>query len=190
MYPLLALSLIAIFVIVERLLAFRSLAHLAPGLVAKTVELAKSGSADQALTSASNRVGPVAAAVATVLRYRDLEDRDIERKVEEVGQPYFSQMEKLLPVLDTTTTIAPLLGLLGTIIGMIGTFNAIAVQKNSQNQDNILSGVGEALYATATGILIAVICFVAYNYFASRIRSVISETEHAATTLLNALRGH
>src|SRR5205814_2144651 len=90
-------------------------------------------------------------------------------------------------VLDTTTTISPLLGLLGTIIGMVGTFTAIAAQQNRGNSDAVLAGVGEALYATATGIAIAVICFVAYNYFAARLRTITAETEQAATKLLNVL---
>ena len=71
---------------------------------------------------------------------------------------------------------------------MIGTFNAIAIQQQSKgNSDAVLAGVGEALYATATGITIAVVCFVAYNYFASRLRTVTSETEQGATKLINAL---
>ena len=70
---------------------------------------------------------------------------------------------------------------------MIGTFNAIAVQQTRGNSDAVLAGVGEALYATATGITIAVFCFVFYNYFAARLRAITSETEQAATKLINVL---
>jgi biopolymer transport protein ExbB len=89
--------------------------------------------------------------------------------------------------LDTTTTISPLLGLLGTIVGMIGTFNAISAQQSRGHSDAVLAGVGEALYATASGILIAVVCFMAYNYFTSRLRTITAETEQAATKLINVL---
>jgi biopolymer transport protein ExbB len=71
---------------------------------------------------------------------------------------------------------------------MIGTFQAIAASKSQGATDSILSGVGEALYATATGLTIAVVCFVAYNYFAARSRAVASETEQSATRLINVLR--
>jgi biopolymer transport protein ExbB len=125
--------------------------------------------------------------MAVVLRHRHQPSREIERLVEETGQDYFIRMERLLPVLDTTTTISPLLGLLGTIVGMIGTFNAISAQQSRGNSDAVLAGVGEALYATASGILIAVICFMAYNYFTSRLRTITAETEQAATKLMNAL---
>ena len=108
--------------------------------------------------------------------------------VEETGQDYFIKLEFLLPVLDTTTTIAPLLGLLGTIVGMIGAFNAIAAQSHAgSSSDSVLVGVGEALYATATGLIVAVICFAAYNYFAARLRTITAQTEQAATKLINAL---
>jgi biopolymer transport protein ExbB len=117
--------------------------------------------------------------------------------VEETGQEYFIRLERFLPVLDTTTTVSPLLGLLGTIVGMIGAFNAIAVQTHHGNNDAVLAGVGEALYATATGLIIAVVCFAAYNYFASRLRNITAETEQASTKLINVLierqyvdRGH
>src|SRR5205085_30909 len=96
-------------------------------------------------------------------------------------------LERLLPILDTTTTVSPLLGLLGTIVGMIGTFNAIAAQTQRGNSDAVLSGVGEALYATATGLIIAVICFIAYNYFSARLRTITGATEQAVTTLINKL---
>jgi biopolymer transport protein ExbB len=114
---------------------------------------------------------------------------DIERYVQEVGEEYFIKLERLLPILDTSTTISPLLGLLGTLFGMITTFQKIAANHNQGANDSILAGVGEALYATATGLSIAVVCFVAYNYFASRARNVTIVTEQSATKLINALKG-
>jgi biopolymer transport protein ExbB len=187
MYPLMLLSLVAVVVVVERLLAYRQLAHLSPGLLPEVIRLARAGQYEQALKACEGRQGPVAACLAVILRHRNHPVREVERQVEETGQEYFIRLERFLPVLDTTTTISPLLGLLGTIAGMIGTFHAIAAQQNRGNSDAVLAGVGEALYATATGILIAVICFVAYNYFAARLRTVTSETEQAATKLINVL---
>jgi biopolymer transport protein ExbB len=187
MYPLLLLSLLAVVVIVERLLAYRQFGGLAPGLLNETIRLCRNGRYDQALQACQAASGPLAACLTVVLQHRNQPTREVERLVEEAGQTYFIRLERLLPVLDTTTTISPLLGLLGTIIGMIGTFNAIATQQNRGNSDAVLSGVGEALYATATGLIIAVICFIAYNYFSARLRTITSETEQAATKLINVL---
>jgi biopolymer transport protein ExbB len=188
MYPLVALSLTAIMVIIERLIAYRDIANDSPGLLSSVVSLCQRGDFDKALTECDQRSGPVAACLATVLRHRNEPVDDMERNVQEIGEEYFIQMERFLPILDTTTTISPLLGLLGTLFGMIGTFQAISVSKSQGATDSILSGVGEALYATATGLSIAVVCFIAYNYFASRARNVASETEQSSTKLINILR--
>ena len=187
MYPLLLLSLTAVVVIVERLLAYRQLGGIAPGLPAETIQLCRARRFNDAIQACDARSGPLAASLAVVLRHRHQPTREVERRVEETGQDYFIRLERLLPVLDTTTTVSPLLGLLGTIVGMIGTFNAIAAQTQRGNSDAVLSGVGEALYATATGLIIAVICFIAYNYFSARLRTITSATEQAVTTLINEL---
>jgi biopolymer transport protein ExbB len=187
MVPLLLLSIGALAVIIERLVAFRSLGSTAPGLLPQVLKLARARRFDEAIKICDAQNGPLAACLATVLHHRDRPVGVAERQVEEVGGDYFVRLERFLPFLDTVTTIAPLLGLLGTIVGMIGTFNAISAQQTRGNSDAVLSGVGEALYATATGITIAVVCFVAYNFFAARLRSITAQTEGAATKLINAL---
>ncbi len=187
MYPLLLLSLVAFVVIVERMIAFTQFGGIAPGLLKLTLDLCRSGKIDEASRLCEGKTGPLAACLTVVLKHRNQPTREVERLVEETGQDYFIRLERLLPVLDTTTTVSPLLGLLGTIVGMVGTFNAIAGQANRSNGDAVLGGVGEALYATATGISIAVICFVAYNYFSARLRTITAETEQATTKLINAL---
>lgn len=190
MYPLLVLSLAALVIIVERLLAFHQIGSTAPRLTDEVLSLIQDGRFEEARRLANSKRGPVAQSIATILENRTLPEPEIERLVEEAAQPFFQQLERFLPILDTTTTISPLLGLLGTIVGMIGTFNAIAAQQAHGSNDSVLAGVGEALYATATGLCIAVICFVAYNYFASRLRFVISETQQGATRTINGLAGH
>ncbi len=187
MYPLLALSLAAGAVIIERILAFRQLGSVAPGLLPRVIALCESSQYDEALQECRAQNGPVAACLAVVLEHRGQPIARVERWVEEAGQEYFIRLERMLPFLDTTTTISPLMGLLGTIVGMIGAFNAISAQKAGSGTDAVLGGVAEALYATATGITIAVICFISYNYFASRARNITAETEMASTKLINVL---
>lgn len=187
MYPLLALSLAAGVVIIERALAFRQLGSVASGLLPRVIALCENGQYGDALQQCRAQSGPLAACLAVVLEHRGQPVAHVERWVEEAGQEYFIRLERMLPFLDTTTTISPLLGLLGTIVGMIGAFNAISAQKAGGNTDAVLGGVAEALYATATGITIAVICFIAYNYFAARARNIAAETEMASTKLINFL---
>ena len=187
MWPLLALSIACATVIVERALAFREWGHASPQLVPQVLVLCGEGRFDDALRLCRQSRGPVAACVATAIERRELSPAQIERRVEEVGQGFWLRLERGLSVLDMATTISPLLGLLGTILGMIGAFNAIGAQQARGNPDSVLSGVGEALYATAAGITIAVASFVAYNIFAARIRQLTGETELAVTRVLNVL---
>jgi len=187
MFPLLLLSFAAVAVIVERWLTYQEAAFIPKGLLDRVLRLCESRRFEEAIGICEMKEGPVAASLAAVVRWRSMGAPNVERKVQEVGESYFIRLEKFLPMLDTTTTVSPLLGLLGTLFGMIGTFQAIAASKSQASNDTVLAGVGEALYATATGLSVAVLCFVAYNYFSARQRAAVSETEQSATKLINAL---
>jgi biopolymer transport protein ExbB len=187
MVPLLLMSVAAIAIVIERAMAFREDGYLPENLPKRVSRLIDDEAYDEALRACDSQPGPLAACLAAVLRNRDHGVAHAERKVQEVGEKYFQRLERLLPILDTTTTVSPLLGLLGTLFGMIGTFQAISGSKDQSANDRILAGVGEALYATATGLTVAVICFVAYNYFSARQRHIVGETEQAATSLINQL---
>ena len=188
--PLLVLSVFAFALIIERALAFRSLGSSDATLSTRCVQLCREGRFDEALHLCESSRGATSACLSIVLRHRSESKSRIESLVEEVGQSYFLRLEKNLHWLDTATTIAPLLGLLGTISGMIGAFRAIASRASNAaqvNNDAVLGGVAEALYATALGIAVAVVCFIAYNAFAARLRALTGETELAVTKLQNVL---
>ncbi|MDX1935018.1 MAG: MotA/TolQ/ExbB proton channel family protein [Capsulimonadales bacterium] len=185
MHPLLIMLLAAIYFIINRFQTFAKDGATSPGLLDEVVDLVKKGREGDALRRAEEGVGPVAASLATILRNRNMPFEDIEREVEVTGEEYFIKLEKFLPWLDTFTTLSPLLGLLGTILGMVGVFQKFqAAQRANQAGSDLLAGVGEALYATAFGIAIAITCFFFYNYFAARQRAISIETQQAATKLL------
>jgi biopolymer transport protein ExbB len=187
MYPLLIISIIAVAVIIERLIVFTNIGDEARGLLEKVLSCCEKDHFEDALDLAKKERGPVAAGLATILQHRTQEVETIERNVQEIGEEYFLRLEQRLSILDTATTVSPLLGLLGTIVGMIGAFDAISAQQANGNNDAVLHGVAEALYATASGISIAVVCFIAYNYFSARLRSLTAQSEIAATKLINVL---
>lgn len=187
MYPLLLLAVLAGAIIIERVLVFGQIGRSKPRLVERVINSCKRKEYEAVCQELENIPGPQAAALLSVVNHRDRPVDTIERFVQEIGEEYFIALEKRLSFLDTVTTISPLLGLLGTIVGMIGAFKAISAQGAGGNSDQILHGVAEALYATATGISIAVVCFVAYNFFSARIRLITGETETGATKLINEL---
>jgi biopolymer transport protein ExbB/TolQ/biopolymer transport protein ExbD len=190
MYPLLLISLMAVAIAVERFIAYTQFAIAAPGLVDEVLDLLRKGRGGDALRRAEEVPGPVATAITTVLRNRDVDIEDVEREVEVATEDYFVRLERFLPVLDTFTTLSPLLGLLGTILGMVRVFQQFTAAANDEAaKATILAGVGEALYATAFGIAIAIFCFAAYNYFAARQRSVSIAAQQATTKLIAYLHG-
>jgi biopolymer transport protein ExbB len=97
------------------------------------------------------------------------------------------RMKAGLPVLDTVVTLAPLLGLLGTIIGMVQSFQVMATSGIGQPHA-VTGGVAEALIATATGLLVAIVALLPHNYFAARAERFTDRIEAYATRLELALR--
>jgi biopolymer transport protein ExbB len=91
-------------------------------------------------------------------------------------------LKRRLTILDTIITLAPLLGLLGTVTGMIGSFDVMS-QSGIGQPHAVTGGVAEALIATATGLLIAIVTLVPYNYFSSRVEKEMEEIEYYASRL-------
>jgi biopolymer transport protein ExbB len=190
MWFLVPMAIISIAVIVERLIAYKQYGDVASGLLAQVLEDVRRGKDNEALRLCEDRNGPVAACMATVLRNRNLPQDEVEGLVDETGQGFFLRLERFLPVLEVFTTVSPLLGLLGTIIGMIRVFQQFATTAAATGGSNtsVLAGVGEALYATSVGITIACICFAAFGAYNARLNAIRDTTANAVTTLINALR--
>ena len=91
-------------------------------------------------------------------------------------------LEKRIDVIDTVITAAPLMGLLGTITGMMASFKVLS-EKGVNEPNAITGGVAEALIATATGLVIALVCLVAFNYLSARVKLFIYDLESAASRL-------
>ena len=188
MWPLLGIALAAIFFTYNRFTTFSQAGNITPGLLEEVLDLVKKGREGDALKRCEEAPGPVAASMATILRNRNMPIEDIEREAEVTGEEYLTKLERYLPALDTFTTLSPLLGLLGTILGMVRVFQQFTAAANDETaKQKILAGVGESLYATAFGLTIAIFCFAVYNYFASKQRSVGIETQQAATKLIAQL---
>jgi biopolymer transport protein ExbB len=185
MYPLLLIAIAGIYFTITRFMVYGKDGNEARGLPEEVSELVRNGQVDQALSRAESVDGPVAAGMATILRNRGQAMEDIERLVDVKSEDYFLKLEQWLPELDTFTTLSPLLGLLGTILGMVKVFQQFTAAANDESaKQRILAGVGESLYATAFGIAIAVFCFAIYNYFTAKQRTITIRTQQATTRLL------
>ena len=134
-------------------------------------------------------LGSVAVIIERAVAYKNapapakLVQKSTEAQIERDSQKLALELERNLPLLSATAALAPLLGLLGTVTGMISTFNALATARQSGNTDSVLSGIGEALYATASGIFIALVALAAYSFFTARLRRILAEIEWEASKI-------
>jgi biopolymer transport protein ExbB len=177
MIPLLAASLIAVTVIVERLYFWRSLRvhEVDSTILARVAE----GDFKQAMEVASASRHPVARVLHAGLGARDVSP---STAMQAAAQAELRQLRRNLPVLDTIITLAPLLGLLGTITGMISAFGIVSEAGLGQPHA-ITGGIAEALIATATGLLVAIVALIPYNYFRARVEEMTEVMEERATRL-------
>jgi biopolymer transport protein ExbB len=182
MIPLLACSIVALAVVVERLAFWWRHGDQGPALCA--LELAERGKLDEALEVARRAPGATARMVAAGLAERP---ETAAAAMETAAQAEIGALRSHLPVLDTIITLSPLLGLLGTVTGMIAAFGILST--TGMNQPTaITGGVAEALIATAAGLGIAIATLVPYNYFTARAEQAMDAMERLATRLDVALR--
>lgn len=174
MVPLAACSLLAVTIIVERLIFFRMIGLHQPA--DDVLTLVEQGRYEEALAKTERFNLPVVKVLKAGLGYR----RDPLKAMEVAGLSEISTMKRGLTVLETIITLSPLLGLLGTIIGMIGSFQIMTISGTSQPHA-VTGGVAEALIATATGITVAVITLIPYNYFLRRVEQETETIEQYAT---------
>jgi biopolymer transport protein ExbB len=188
MWPMFLLATTSLAVIIERSISISKAATDTESLIVKLKGLLHGGQTDEALKLCENTTGPVAALLANGLRNRHLDNASIERAMEELALRQTPELHKRLSILDTIITMAPLLGLLGTITGMIGAFHSVFDSGNSGAAGTaITGGIAEALIATATGLVIAIITLPFYNFLSERVKEIIADMETRATQLLNIL---
>ena len=185
MIPLLASSLIALTVIIERWKAFHMRYVTPPSFIPDVLDKARSGKLKEAAQACNGKDIPVAAVLKAGLEHFKNPTTEMEIAMKNEGESWVPVLEKRMYVLDTTITIAPLMGLLGTILGMMGSFKVLT-QSGVDDPYSITGGIAEALIATATGLVIALVCVVAHNYFNTLIKNLIYEMESTASRLMEA----
>ena len=182
MIPLVLCSVVALAVVIERLGFWWR--HGDVGPAERALELAERGKLDEALEIARRSGTATARVIAAGLAERQAPPA---AAMEAAAQTEMGRLRSYLPVLDTIITLSPLLGLLGTVTGMIAAFGILST--SGMNQPNaITGGVAEALIATAAGLAIAIATLVPYNYFLSRAEQALDAMERLANRLDLALR--
>ncbi len=187
MYPLVIASLLAFGVIIAKLWTLWVAHRESRRLLDEVETLGKEGRIDQALELAEGRPGPVAAILHAGLRRvkeRAASGADVEKAVQTTGVIELGFLERGLVVLATIANVAPLMGFLGTVAGMISAFGAIA-EAGQVDATLVAGGIKIALITTATGLIIAVPVNIAYNFFVTRIDKLIVDMEEGTGRVLD-----
>ncbi len=165
-YPLLACSVVSLTVILERVFFWiRENMQVDRGLVDQVLELARLKEYDKIKVSAEGAKDYMVRILVCGLVHRDY---SISKAMEMAAQEEMKRMKRGLSVLDTMITAAPLLGILGTVIGIIHSFDMLG-QAGIQDPQAVTSGIAQALLTTAAGLLIAIFTLFPYNYFTSKV---------------------
>jgi biopolymer transport protein ExbB len=186
MYPLLAASIIAVAVIIERAITLARARTDVRKLMKRVLDALHARGVEAAASECEKTRSPIAAILHAGLKRAERGTEDVERAIETAGTIETSFLERGLIWLATLATIAPLLGFLGTVSGMIRAFNAIA-EAEQVNAKLVASGISEALITTATGLLIAIPIQTFHNFFVSQIDRFIIEMEDSSATLVDTL---
>jgi biopolymer transport protein ExbB len=176
MIPLLACSLISLALTIERLFFWGKIKSQKP--VQDMLGLVEAGEFDRAMKIGKETPHPIARVLVAGLAHRN----PAPAKAEAAAQTEIPVLKSRLGALDTIITLAPLLGLLGTVVGMIGSFDIMSEAGMGQPHA-VTGGVAEALIATATGLLIAILTLIPYNYFSARVEKEMDAMEHFSSSL-------
>lgn len=186
MLPLILLGLVALGIILERLWSLRRVEVMPPRLGEEVRNWAARGELDPAHIESLRRNSPLGALLAAALDVRHRSRELIRERLEDTGRHLVFRMEKFLSALGTIASAGPLLGLLGTVVGMIQMFLGI-LDHGLGDVNQLAGGIGKALVCTATGMIVAVPALIFHRYFRSRIAGYVIEMEEQATALLDAL---
>ncbi len=181
MWPLLLCSFVVVTAVVERILfLFRENAHREPEIVEKMLEKVEDRDVDGAVSLGRKSRDYVARILVYALSHKD---HSLTNAFTRAANQELTRFQQGIAIIDTCITVAPLLGLLGTVTGMMNTFGALGDGDIAANAGNITGGVGEALIATACGLGIAILGLLPFNLLNSR----IEEARHNISDAANAL---
>jgi len=187
MVPLMVCSVVSIAVLIERFFKIKAAQEDVGDVVRRAEDALYDGKAERAIQLLQSRDTAVTRVLVAGVQNKHLGERGAERAMEEQGTRETSNLTHRLGALDTIITIAPLLGLLGTVTGMISAFNVIAMKEGISTPTAITGGVSEALIATATGLAIAITTLVGYNNLQERIKKIVAEIETRGSAMVNAI---
>jgi len=186
MVPLLLLGVLALAIILERLWSLRRNEVLPPGLAQEVRNWAARGKLDTSHLETLRSSSPLGTLLATALEARNRPRDQLRERLEDTGRHLIHRMGRFLNTLGTIASAGPLLGLLGTVVGMIQMFLGI-LDHGVGDVNQLAGGIGKALVCTATGMIVAIPALMFHRYFRGVIDNYVIEMEAEASRLADVL---
>ncbi len=189
MAPIIICSIIALAIIAERLWSLRTLTVIPHMLVSQVWDWANHKTLDTTKLQALQSGSALGQILAAALANRDASREVMKEAIEDTGRHVVHELERYLNTLGTIAAISPLLGLLGTVIGMIKVFSAITSQ-GVGNPAALAGGISEALITTAAGMVVAIPSLMFYRYFRGKTSMLVIRMEQQAVRMIEVLHGN
>ena len=188
-FPLALTSIIVLWFTIERLVVLRHGRVIPNPFVKRFFEHLKAGNLEpkMAIKLCEDNGSPIALVLANGIRKWGKSSVEVEQAIIDGGERQVSQLRKHIRILNGAATIAPLLGLLGTVVGMIDSFNRISQSSAMGKSEALASGIGLSLLTTAAGLGIAIPALIMYMYFTGRVDSLVIEMDGLAQELVDII---
>jgi biopolymer transport protein ExbB len=186
-WPLLAASIIAVALIIERLVMLRKDRIVPDGLLDKAVAAYQKQGVSRELTNSLEQDSPLGRVLAAGLRNTRSSRYVMKESIEEAGRAVTHDLERFLTTLGTIASISPLMGLFGTVVGMIEIFGSQS--PTGANPQALAHGISVALYNTGFGLVIAIPAMIFFRHFRGKVESFVVEMEQQASKLVDIVHG-
>jgi len=188
MWPILLCSVIGVAIIIDRFIVLRKARINVPAFMVRIRGFIKKNDIPGAISYCMEEKSPIANIIKKGLKkYRYGHER-VKEAVENAGRQEIGKLEKGLMILASVSGIAPLLGFLGTVTGMISAFMTIQDLQGAASPSDLAGGIWEALVTTAFGLMVGIPALAFYNYFLSKIKKLVDDMETVANDVVDIMQ--
>lgn len=186
-WPLILASVLALAIILERAYTLRRLQIIPPDLLERTLDILRREGGNSGTLRQLAEGSPLGRVLLAGIRNHAFSREVMKEAVEETGRAVAHDLNRYLTTLGTIASVAPLLGLLGTVIGMVEIFGSQT--PTGGNPATLAHGISVALYNTAFGLIVAIPSMIAYRFYRGKVDALLIEMEQQALTLVELLHG-
>ena len=188
MIPIILSSFVAVYVFVERILTINKANQNPDAFIGRIKEMVLKGDIQGARLLCTQFNSPIARMIEKGVSRIGSPLKNIEASIENVGKIELFKLEKNLSVLATVSGAAPMMGFLGTVIGMVQAFIAIAQEEGSVSPKLLSSGIYTAMITTVAGLVVGILAYLAYNYLVTRVSKVVHQMEYSSIEFIDLLQ--